>query len=135
VYRGAPSNQREARLYAVSQAQRAEWTRSALVEVHYRALRYPPRWPQEPAREKGIDVLLAINLVRLADSGRYDVLVLGSHDTDLEPALEMAAGLGGAKIETAGWAGAKHLRVPPQSLWHTALDAADFVASRDRRQY
>jgi len=61
--------------------------------------------------------------------------VLATHDTDLEPALEMAAGLGRAKIETAGWLGAKRLRIPGRNLWHTALDGTDFVATRDRRQY
>ena len=66
VYRGAPSNIREPRGYAASQSQRAWWTRDALVEVHYRTLRYPQHWPHEPAREKGIDVLLAVNLVKLA---------------------------------------------------------------------
>jgi uncharacterized LabA/DUF88 family protein len=135
VYRGAPSNRHEPRGYAATQSQRAWWTRDSIVKVHYRTLRYPSYWPKEPAREKGIDVLLAINVVRLAGSGEYDILVLATHDTDLEPALEMAAGLGRAKIETAGWLGAKRLRLSGCSLWHTALGGEDFVATRDRRQY
>jgi hypothetical protein len=47
----------------------------------------------------------------------------------------MAAGLGPAKIETAGRLGAKRLRLSGCSLWHTALGCEDFVATRDRRQY
>lgn len=135
VYRGAPSNRHEPRLYAASLAQRAHWTRDARVEVFYRTLRYPPTWPADPAREKGVDVQIAIDFVRLADSPDYDVVVLASHDTDLEPALDMAGGLGKAKIETAGWLGAKRLRVQGRSFWHTALDGAAFVRSRDRRNY
>jgi hypothetical protein len=61
--------------------------------------------------------------------------VLATHDTDLEPALEMAAGLGPAKIETAGRLGAERLRLSGCSLWYTALGCEDFVATRDRRQY
>jgi len=135
VYRGLPSNQREPRLYAASQAQRSEWCRDARVNVWYRTLRYPRYWPTEPAREKGVDVKLAIDLVKAAESGSYDVVVLASHDTDLEPAIEAAAALGRAKIETTGWAGAKRLRIPGRSLWHTSLDGAAFVRSRDRRLY
>ena len=135
VYRGAPSNRHEPEGYAASQSQRAWWTRDPLVEVCYRTLRYPRHWPREPAREKGIDVLLAVNLVSLAMSGPYDVLVVATHDTDLEPALEMAAGLGRAKVETAGWLGAKRLRIPGRGLWHTTLDGLSYVNARDRRQY
>ena len=135
VYRGAPSNRREPRGYAATQSQRAWWTRDPLVEVHYRTLRYPQHWPHEPAREKGIDVLLAVSLVRFAGSGQCDVLVLATHDTDLEPALEMATELARVQIETAGWRGAKRLRIPGRSLWHTALDSPSFMAARDRRHY
>ena len=135
VYRGVPSNAHEPRLYAASQAQRAEWSRDRRVGIWYRALRYPRHWPGEPAREKGVDVKLAVDLVRTAESGKFDVVVLASHDTDLEPALEAAAALGRAKIETVGWEGAKRLRIHGRRLWHTTLDAAAFVRSRDRRNY
>ena len=50
-------------------------------------LRYPPTWPTDPAQEKGIDVALAIDFVRLAITGAYDVGVMMSTDTDLLPAL------------------------------------------------
>ena len=40
-----------------------------------------------PAQEKGIDVALAIDFVRLAITGAYDVGVMMSTDTDLVPAL------------------------------------------------
>ena len=82
------------------------------MEVNYRTLRYPASWPQGRAQEKGIDVLMALDPVQKAQAGSFDVLVLASHDTDLEPALELASRAGRTTIETAGWEGAKRLRVP-----------------------
>ncbi|WP_407675022.1 NYN domain-containing protein [Phaeacidiphilus oryzae] len=135
VYRGTPSNRHQPDLYSASQRQRSEWTRDPRVSVHYRSLRYPPRWPAEPAREKGIDVLLAVELVSRAMNHEADVLVCATHDTDLEPALEMALSKGRCKIETAGWEGGRRLRVPGRKIWHTTLGASAFVESRDRRPY
>jgi NYN domain len=134
VFRGAPSNHHNPRGYSAVQAQKAEWSRDPRVDVTYRTLRYASK-PGVPPREKGIDVLVAITFVRLAERRTYDVVVLATHDTDQEPALEMAAQAGGAKVETAGWEGCKRLRIPLQGLWHTTLDAARFVAARDRKPY
>lgn len=134
VFRGQPSNRHEPRMYAATQAQKAEWTRDPRVQVTYRTLRYANK-PNVPPREKGVDVLVALTLVKLAELRTYDVVVLAAHDTDLEPALEMAVAADSCKIETAGWEGCKRLRIPDRRLWHTALTGADFVQARDRRQY
>lgn len=134
VYRGIPSNARQPRLHAAAEAQRAEWTRDRRVVVHYRSLRYGKR-PGDPPREKGVDVHFAVDLMRLAYTAKeLDVVVLATHDTDLEPAIEAAAETGRIRVETAGWAGCRRLRTG-QPTRHTALDAADFVAARDRRDY
>lgn len=135
VFRGAPSNAREPRLYAITQRQRSEWTRDPRVEVTYRTLRYPPNWPSKPAREKGIDVLVALTVVKIATLGAFDVVMLASHDTDLEPALELAVADGQSKIETIGWEGCRVLRPSGKRLWHTALSAADLVHTQGRRSY
>ena len=135
VFRGAPSNQREPFLYGISQRQRSAWTRDKRVDVVYRTLRYPSDWPASPAREKGVAVLVALTLVRAAEEPDVDLVILASHDTDLEPALEMAVSDGDAKIETAGWMGARVLRPSGRRLWHTALAAADMVKTRDRANY
>jgi len=135
VFRGAPSNARERNLYAISQRQRSEWTRDPRVEVTYRTLRYPHNWPAKAAQEKGIDVLIALTVVKLATLGTYDVVTLASHDTDLEPALELAVSDGHSKIETVGWEGCRILRPSGRRLWHTALSAADMPHTRDRRSY
>lgn len=105
------------------------------VSVVYRTLRYPPSWPQKPAQEKGVDVLLAVNLVKAAQLGTWDVVILATHDTGLEPALEMAVADGSAKIETSGWDSARILRPRGRRLWHTALGPADMVRTRDRTNY
>ena len=46
----------------------------------------PPK--QEVAREKGIDVKIALDMVGLARSGEYDVALLFSEDTDLGEAVK-----------------------------------------------
>lgn len=68
-------------------------------------------WPKVPPVEKGIDVKLAVDLIHAAMSQRYDALVLFSSDTDLIPAIELAAEIG-AMVEVACWDGAKPLRIP-----------------------
>ncbi|MGH9185657.1 MAG: NYN domain-containing protein, partial [Acidimicrobiales bacterium] len=46
------------------------------------------------AREKGIDVLIALHMVMGAVRDDYDVAVLASGDSDLVPAVEMVLDLG-----------------------------------------
>jgi uncharacterized LabA/DUF88 family protein len=139
VYRGAPSNHHEPTLYSVAQRQRAFWTRDPRVIMTYRTLRYPDNWGsatcRERPREKGIDVLLALDLVDLAAAGTYDIVVMATNDTDLEPAIERALSKRRAKIETAGWQGARRLKPQGQNVWHTYLSGCDYVAVRDRRTY
>jgi uncharacterized LabA/DUF88 family protein len=139
VFRGSPSNHREPGLYRAAQRQRAMWSRDPRVDVTYRTLRYPGSWGdprcRERPREKGIDVLVALELVDLARVGSYDTLILASHDTDMEPAIERALKEHRARIETTGWQGARRLKPSRQNIWHTSLDGADFVKTRDRRDY
>jgi Uncharacterized conserved protein len=142
VYRGIPSNQHEPTLYSAAQRQRAMWERDRRVRMITRTLRYPRdfgrSWCGERPREEGIDVLIALDLVELAREGSYDVLILASHDTDLEPALDRAvqqAGIAGRRVETAGWEGMRRIRPTGRYVWHTFLDGGDYVKVRDRRQY
>jgi uncharacterized LabA/DUF88 family protein len=135
VYRGGPSNKEQPSMYRRTQAQKSEWTRDRRVEVTYRTLRYHWENGHRIAQEKGIDVLVALALVRAADRGDAPLLILASHDTDLEPALSAALENPQAVIETAGWDRCKRLRVPGTSIRHTSLDGGAFVRSRDRRDY
>jgi uncharacterized LabA/DUF88 family protein len=104
IYTGVPSNEKDKTGYQANQRRIASWKAegSGLVEVFERTLKYAPR---QPPREKGVDVLLAVDLVRLAleDEG-FDVAVLLSGDTDLVPAVEFVVDhKGSTSIESAMW--------------------------------
>lgn len=52
------------------------------------------RHPDGSHHEKGVDVLLAVEMIRLASEDAYDVAYLVSSDTDLVPAVEECQRLG-----------------------------------------
>ncbi|MEI6452528.1 MAG: NYN domain-containing protein, partial [Actinomycetes bacterium] len=90
VYRGRPSQRRDARSYAAHRRQtdRQVSRGDRLVTVISRDLRYPPEWPRRAAQEKGIDVALAVDLVVMVANRACDVGILFSNDTDQAPAPE-----------------------------------------------
>ncbi|MHA6668589.1 NYN domain-containing protein [Homoserinimonas sp. A447] len=137
VYRGEPSSQQDAVAAARNKAQAAEWTRDRRVNVHTRTLRYSR--DGGPPREKGVDVMLAVDLVRCSISKSADVIILASRDTDLLPALETAYDSDGAIVEVAGWHGQSRLRFKNNEgrrpLWMTSLHADEFNRCRDPREY
>jgi NYN domain len=135
VFRGQASSDREPTLASITKAQAANWCRDRRVTMHTRPLRYPHRWPDVPAREKGVDVMLAVHFVRAAIESQADTLILASRDTDLLPALEMAVEFGKAQVETCMWENCSRLRLPKHQLWSTYLTGADYLASKDKRQY
>ncbi|OHV35623.1 NYN domain-containing protein [Pseudofrankia sp. EUN1h] len=103
-----------------------------------RQLRYPKGWPVDPAQEKGIDVALAVDFVRLACTDDYDVGILFSRDSDLIPALEAVRDLEAGKthVEVATWKGSSRLRFPDSQLpWCHYLSAEDYEACRDDTDY
>jgi uncharacterized LabA/DUF88 family protein len=51
--------------------------------------------------EKGVDVLLSVDLVRLAAERRYDVAILLSGDADMVPAIETVQQLYRKRVEVA----------------------------------
>ncbi|WP_243408051.1 NYN domain-containing protein [Frankia canadensis] len=129
VYRGRPSPDHQPAAARASDRQADRWARDPRVAVVRRQLRYPKAWPAEPAQEKGIDVALAVDLVRLACEGGT------CRDTDLVPALETVRDLG-LHVEVASWKGTSRLRFPGSQLpWCHYLDADDYVACRDYTDY
>lgn len=103
-------------------------------------------------KEKGIDVLCALAVVREAARPDVDVVILASRDTDLVPALDEAYDFRGAdpkryaKIETVAWfnrrwrdensvSGGALQPTAPRRIWNTNLDRACFDASIDRNTY
>jgi hypothetical protein len=106
--------------------------------VIHRTLRYPKDWPSVKPEEKGIDVALAIDVVRMAIDGLYDVGVVCSTDTDLRPALEYVNTkfFPTPRVEVMAWrGGSKRLSVPDMNIWCHYLDRTDFDALCDPTDY
>lgn len=135
VYRGQPSSEREVEAAARNKSQAASWEKDRRVKVHTRTLRYPRDWPDSPSREKGVDVMLAVTLVRASIEKWADVLILASRDTDLLPALETARDIDGSIVEVAGWRAKSRLQIPRARMWATGLEIDDYERSRDTKQY
>ncbi len=136
VYRGRPSPDHQVRSAAANDRQTVEWERRGKVHVIRRPLRYPDDWPKTPAVEKGVDVALAIDLVRMAMMKAYDVAVVATSDTDLMPAIEMVYDLHLAHVEITTWAGASRLRFSGTQLpWCHHLNEADYRAVEDEADY
>ena len=146
IYRGLPSGEHDRKAFGAATRQVAMWDKHPLVHPRTRPLNY--RVPDQP-REKGIDVLLAIDFVTMALRNQYDVGVPVSADTDLMPALETVIDhrRSDAAVEVAGWVPAdgrppnvlgvkghvihKHgLHYREYSMVH---DATDYLVRRRRR--
>lgn len=136
VYRGRPSPDHQPNAAAANERQAIAWQRGPEVTVIRRPLRYPPDWPVTPAAEKGIDVAIAIDLVRLAMIDAYDAAILVSSDTDLMPALETIYGLRLGHVEVATWAGLGRLRFPGTKLpWCHYVTEAEYRSVADLTDY
>ena len=91
IYSGRPDPNRNKRTHAAHMRQSNRWTADGAIVIT-RGLRYPPAWTRQPPQEKGNVDALAIDFVRLAIAGAYNVGVMMSTDTDLLPALEFVHG-------------------------------------------
>lgn len=140
IYRGIPTNKENPKGYAASRRQTAAWMNQDAKRtfIYMRPLQYLPGY--DP-REKGIDVQLAIDFVTMAVQGKYDVGILFSVDTDLNPALEAVHGLSTTVTpEVAAWSGPNAPRkrlaastTPP--TWCHWLDEECFKAVADTADY
>jgi hypothetical protein len=94
-----------------------------------------------PAREKGIDVALAVDVVRLGLRGDYEVGIIFSTDTDLEPAVEAVLDLCGdpfPRCEVAAWQTRRNtsrLSVPGARVWCHWLSEEDYLSVHDPTDY
>ena len=144
VYRGRPGSKSAPRLQSAFTRQLAAWQALPLTTVKSRPLRYQPiewsfgqptRWRGE---EKGIDVLIALDIAMGARDDHYDVAVVASSDTDLVPAIDFAL-QAGKRVETATWHSREHpirpLRVAGRRLWNHWLDRQRFEYVRDDTDY
>jgi uncharacterized LabA/DUF88 family protein len=109
LFRGLPSSRHDPVGQAATDRQIELWKRRPLVTVHGRPLNY--RDPQNP-REKGVDVHLAVAMVRSAYLRAYDIAVLVSEDTDLIPALDAVSGMPRRRRGRNGLLGSQRVRSP-----------------------
>ena len=144
VYRGRAGPKSGPRAQAASARQFAAWQSQPRVTVRSRPLRYQPTaWSMNKptawrAEEKGIDVMMALDIAIGARDQAYDVAVVASADSDLVPALEDAQDIG-KRVETAMWWSPayphRRMKVPGRRLWNHALDASQFGHVRDDTDY
>jgi len=142
IYRGRPDSLKEPVGYGANLRQCSTWERDPRVTVITRTLRYPARWPAEKAEEKGIDVALAVDAVAMAVRGEYEIALIMSTDTDLKPALEAIAALGGnpfPRCEVAAWSSpvghSRRLSIRNARLWCHWLEEADYRQLADPTDY
>lgn len=146
VYRGLPSSIHDPRDHATNLEQMRRWMQDHRVSVTHRNLKYvltpskdsngnPKRFHSKT--EKGIDVLCALSIMRNNASPDIDLIIVASHDSDLEPALEEAQALEtGTKLETVSWLNPEfkntRSKMSPKttlSIWNTALRLESYLAS------
>lgn len=136
TYRGMPKSRKNPKGYTAACKQVDVWHSSAAsseyrVEVCTRPLDYRTGFP----REKGIDVVLALDLAFGASNNEFDVGVLFSGDSDLLPALERAHDSGVA-CETALWIGGGRRQPQKRYIrWEHRLDQRDYDQAHDSLDY
>ncbi|MBI3429079.1 MAG: NYN domain-containing protein [Actinobacteria bacterium] len=150
AYRGLPSNRIDPKGYGAVRRQTANWMKGGQTEVFLRPIHYPPGWPasspeEGKPREKGIDVELAVDFVKMAIAGDFDFGVIFSMDNDLKPALEyIGSAYPHIGLAVASWWPsddiARHSRpstisVPRISLKDIRLNLRDFESVRDDVDY
>lgn len=83
-------NDKSEKLYADQQKLLASLQRQGITVTLGQLIQHPDK----TFHEKGVDVRLAVEMIRLARSGAYDVAYLLSSDTDLVAAVEEVKSLG-----------------------------------------
>ena len=142
VYRGEPGDKSHRKLRSASARQTSRWRADPSLTVKTTPLRYRrvdrPGGRTWRAEEKGIDVLLAVDMVRGAYLDEFDAAVVASADTDLRPALQEILRVG-KRVETASWSGPESgfsaLRVPGHRIWSHRLRREHFDRVRDTIDY
>lgn len=141
VYCGIAERRQDPVMFASRSNQCRSWEQTG-ASVFTRPLQYlPARFgDRKIAREKGIDVAIAVDFVTIAFRKQYDVGVLFSADTDLRPALEYVAhNHPDIAVEVAAWRVGAHGRRlnfdAPYSVWCHYLDSSDYAELRDLTNY
>jgi len=132
VFRGRPDPAHQPSASRAYRRQLCSWSRYVpLLQVHCLPVSYrPTAWDANgralawDGHEKGIDTTMAIRLVLGAERRNYDVAIVFTADTDLQPAVD-AVFASGLAAETATWAPAdrgRNVSRPIVSLrWPTVV--------------
>ncbi|QKD80148.1 NYN domain-containing protein [Actinomyces marmotae] len=135
VYRGRPNPARQDVSARANDRQAADWEATGVTVVR-RNLQYPPQWPDVPASEKGIDVALAVDLVKHAMKGSIDAAIVFTSDKDILPAIELVYNETPCHVELACWRGGRRLHIDgTQRPWCHFLAEADFLRVQDPTDY
>lgn len=143
VFRGEPSPLHSPKGQSACQRQVDRWSQQARVQVITRPLKYYSRTLQDgrtsfEAREKGIDVLIALAMVTGAMRNEFDVAILFSADSDLAPALEQVRE-SGKVCEVAAWRSpnthSPRLSTNGRNPWCHWLDEHDYHRVHDDTDY
>lgn len=140
VYRGRPVPEYQPKAASANDIQAGSWESDPRVHLVRRDLKYEDNDDGSfTAREKGIDVALAVGLTSGALDQKFDVAIVFTTDTDLLPALELVFHRRLVSLEIAAWSGSKPLWFPeflredPRRLlpYCHFLGESDFLAARD----
>lgn len=142
AFRGEPSTEHSPKGHSACQRQVRRWNQHPLVEGVTRQLDYSVVLERDYrgnptrrlAREKGIDVLLALAIVGGAMRDEYDVAVLCSRDSDLMPALEETRRLG-KRVEMMCWGRARPWVVGGRNVWCHHLQPHQYDQVSDETDY
>ena len=144
VYRGQPvPGKGHEKVCRSFDRQVAQWRKTPDVEVSTRPLRYYPAVNEtgeeyQRGEEKGVDVMMALDIAIGATKGSYDVAIVATADTDFLPAVEHALAVR-KRVETATWWAPKsprgQLKVPNRNIWNHNLDKSKFDSVRDDTDY
>ena len=140
VYRGRPVPAHQPTPASANDLQADAWSNDPRMHLFRRDLKYDVHGDGSfTAREKGVDVALAVGLTEGALDHKFDAAIVFSGDTDLVPALELVFHRRLINLEIAAWTGQKPLwfaemlnASPPRRLPYCHfLGEQDFIACRD----
>lgn len=135
MYSGMPSSTKNPKGYAAARKQINRWRASGASKPRLEVCTRPLDYRTGRPREKGIDVMLALDLAFGAANGDFDVVVLFSGDSDLLPALERAHAAG-VTCETAAWTGGRRRQQQKDYLrWEHRLGQRDYDVAHDSFDY
>ena len=139
VYRGMPSQEYEAFTHDAAQRQMDKWVKSDLTVITRPLMYQQNSNGNRRGFEKGIDVLLALDLVRGAIEDEYDVAVVVSCDTDIVPAIERVMESTDKRVEVVGWKGpygtTNRLVSGLKHLWAHWIDEGAYSKIIDNTNY